>query len=336
MIVSFRRFSTKETKSTPFCVTSAAAGLDHDHLGVREDLAVGVEDRRRREPFATRSLERHADHDVLDADARRSPDRRLLTGEEGERSVGAVEGEVAGAVERRPDELRTDRAVVVGRPRRRRPVERPLVESRFSSPFDDDRELDGGRRRRSGRRKRRSRRDDRDRRRSTDRRTRRRAGRNATLRLARPRDRSPAPTTARAPAPPPLRRSARRGGDAQRAGTAASPAIPLPKPFPDSTSSGSSSGTGRRSDTAQVPSNRAATTPQEYPPLPLAGGPLKREGTVSVVKAGRSYGYRASSPDGQITPKRLGEPIPPVERVRCARPRRLEGARYAKSNQSDP
>jgi hypothetical protein len=58
---------------------------------VREDLAVGVEDRGRRESFATGSLERDADHDVLDAGLRRGDDRRLLTGEEGEPPVGTVE-----------------------------------------------------------------------------------------------------------------------------------------------------------------------------------------------------------------------------------------------------
>jgi hypothetical protein len=83
-------------------VTSAAAGLDHDHLGVREDLATGVDDRRRREPFATRSLERHADHDVLDADARPSPDRRLLTGEEGERVDGRASATTGPAKTQKP------------------------------------------------------------------------------------------------------------------------------------------------------------------------------------------------------------------------------------------
>ena len=52
-------------------------------------------------------------------------------------------------------------------------------------------------------------------------------------------------------------------------------------------SSAWSSGTGRRSDTAAGPSSAAATTPQEYPPLPLEGGPLKREGTVTADIGGR-------------------------------------------------
>ena len=96
-------------------------GIDEQALGVGEDGAVGVEHRGRREAFAAGAFERPADHHVLDARPDRGEHLDLLAGEVGDRHVVAVEGEVAGAVERRPDELGEHDAVVVGGPGGRRP-----------------------------------------------------------------------------------------------------------------------------------------------------------------------------------------------------------------------